>query len=306
MALRIALALFTAVLTSAAHAERLSFVNSGPQFNVTPSFFALYLGVWRGFDAAEIEAIRSGASLLSERQISWQVTSCSGVGAKHEDEETIWTYDRLLLDSQGHVTPIAEATRPGYRYFSVLNLHGLFLRGTGDFRRSRRTPGETSTEYRSRLDREKAAWRIAASPKGTRGRVDVRLDMRLVDGAFEDEAATQFLNFADYAALGTANPQLKALFYKTAPNRWPVSYDERAHKPHNFSMPELWRVQAEVPLRQDKLRARFEWDWCDVDAPVQARIVFSPGSLLPSGPNRYGRGESGPTSISVVEESLED
>ena len=48
---RVIFALLVTVASKAFAEPRLTYVNSRPQFNMTEEFFALYIGVWRGFDA---------------------------------------------------------------------------------------------------------------------------------------------------------------------------------------------------------------------------------------------------------------
>lgn len=280
--------------------HRFTFVNGVPQFNITEKFFALYIGVWRGFDEPEIDTVQTGASLLSKRHISWKVEHCETPSLQHQDFETIWTYDQLRLNDEGLVVPIIEANRPGFRYFSMTNLHGLYLRGTGEFKRPKRLPGETSSELRARIEAARTDWREAASPKHTTGQVTITLEMRLVNEDHQNVVATQFLDFSNYNQLAADNPTLAALFYKTAPNRWPVSYDERAHKPHAFTEPNIWN--ASTSSRTDTLKARLEWNWCS--PVISARIVVPRGQLLPPGPNRSGRTDHGPVAIQVIEEDF--
>ncbi len=280
---------------------RLSYVNGKPQFNITENFFALYVGVWRGFDFEEVEAVKKGAALISQRQVKWQVLKCDSDEVSHEDQELIWTFDELKLDEEGQVLPVFEAWRPGFRYFSLVNLHGLHLRGVGDFKRPRRQPHETSEEFSKRIEVEKAHWWNAASPKATRGTVDIQLEMRLIEGSFDIELAQQFIRFEDYKTIAEASPQMREIFVRTAPSRWPVSYDERAHKPHSFFEPDLWRNSSHQNLRSDVLKARLEWNWCQTEKPLVARILVPRGGVLPPGPNRSGRTDHGPATIEVVE-----
>ncbi len=280
---------------------RLSYVNSQPQFNITERFFALYIGVWRGFDASEIQAIQNGAELVSQRQVRWEVLRCQDDTVEHQDSEVIWTFDQLRLDDAGMVVPVFEAVRPGFRYFSLINLHGLYLRGRGDFKRPSRNPEESSEDYQRRAELAKADWWRASSPKGTRGSVEIQLEMRLVDGQHEAELGEQFIRFEDYKTIAESQPNMRDIFIRTAPSRWPVSYDERAHKPHSFTEPKLWQDAAPNILRNDLIQARLEWNWCDVEKPLNARIVVPPGGRLPPGPNRSGRADHGPSTIEVVE-----
>jgi hypothetical protein len=299
----IAIILFSYAFNAQA-SERLEFVNQRPQFNVTEKFFAMYIGIWRGFSESEKSLIPSGATLLSQRKVQWQVRKCEDNTIEHQDRDVHWAIDELALDEDGNVLPIIEANRPNYRYFSLINLHGLFLRGTGDLKRSQRLPEETHDAFTARLAKEKEDWWNRASPKGTRGAVDISLTMKLVVGLSKDIIEEQFIRFENYKVIATDSPAMKELFIRTAPNRWPVSYDERAHKPHSFSEPAAWRSPSTELISSDEIRARLEWDWCNRETAPIARVVFPKGKLPAPGPNRAGRTDHGPATIEVVEQDL--
>jgi len=285
--------------------DRFEFVNQRPQFNVTEKFFALYIGIWRGFSDSEKSMIPSGAALLSKRDANWTVHKCADNTIEHQDRDTHWAIDELALDENGQVIPIIEANRPDYRYFSLINLHGLYLRGTGDHRRSARLPDETWQAHSERLQKEKEDWWNRATPRGTKGAVDISLTMKLVAGTSSAIVDEQFIRFENYQTIAANSAEMKELFIRTAPSRWPVSYDERAHKPHTFSEPVVWNSPLIETLNTDEIRARLEWDWCnrDAEAPV-ARVVFPRGKLPAPGPNRAGRTDHGPATIEVVERDL--
>src|SRR5690606_20730993 len=113
-----------------------------------------------------------------------------------------WTYDALRLNGDGLVVPIIEAVRPGYRYFSLANVHGLYLRGTGEFKRPPREAGESSASHRTRIEEARAAWWKAASPKGTLGQVSFWLDMRMVLGEFAVSERADFYEMSEYNNIG--------------------------------------------------------------------------------------------------------
>lgn len=281
--------------------NRFEYVNGKPQFNITEHFFALYIGVWRTFDADELAAIRNNAALVSQRAIHWEVLRCDDGSVEHQDQETIWVIDELAFDQEGLITPVFEAYRPGYRYFSMANIHGLYLRGQGPYVRPSRLPGESHADHTARIKAERERWWKASSPIGTKGNLWMTLTSRLVPLSITTDPLQGFIHFEDYGELRETDPILEAIFKRTAPGGWPVHYDERAHKPHAFFEPQLWTLSA-TNVREDMLTARLEWNWCDAEAPLKARIVVPRGGTLPPGPNRGGRMDHGPATIEVVEE----
>ena len=104
------------------------YVNGKPQFHITDHYFALYIGLWRGFSAEEMDLISKGAALLGHRNIQWTVRSCDSKQMLNEDSEDLWTYENLELSPNGQVIPIKEAIRPDFRYFSLANFNGLHIK----------------------------------------------------------------------------------------------------------------------------------------------------------------------------------
>ena len=248
-------------------------VNGVPQLSVPgPDSFHAYWGVWRTLTDAEREALRSSGSgrLFSHRKISWKTVRCDDGAEVGADGEDVWYLDPIVFDDEGRVEPIREALRSDYRYFSLLNLNGMKLAGPQ-----------------------------ARSLKGLRG--EVELDSRLfLFASAQAPSVAGFLSLRGFQ--GSKDPGHQAFLDKTHPYRWPVYYDERAHKDHSLRAPVDFGEFESRALSQDHFQMRLVWDSCDgATVRVEGRV---PGGVIPvGGPNRPMREDRGdsPLPIRVLE-----
>lgn len=272
-------------------------VNSVPQFADDEDHFLLYWAIWRQLSSDERVALgTSEGAILSQRNISWTVSDCQTDKQINKDGENIWYLDQLTFDANGQIKSIKEATRPGYRYFNMLNLNSQHLRGAGPFDSPKKLRGEKMEDWDKRRHKAFLEWLDKSWAKGTKGEVVLLADHRLVV-ANKLISADAWIKPEDYPKL--TGPLLETIT-KYSPSRWPVFFDERAHKPHMFSEPKSWQ-QADRSISSRKFRMRLKWDWCNVSAPVVAELFVPRGEMPPPGPNRAGRSDSGQKSIKVNE-----
>ena len=272
-------------------------VNSVPQFADDEDHFLVYWAVWRQISPQEKTALGADTgSILSERDISWTVTDCQTGSQINKDVENIWYLDPITYDANGQVKPIKEAPRPGYRYFNMLNINSQHLRGAGPFDSPKKRPGEKIEDWDARRHNAYLEWLHKSWAKGTKGDVVLFADHRLYR-AQDLSNDDRWIKPEDYPTL--TGPLLEKIT-KYSPGRWPVFFDERAHKAHMFSEPKSWQVQGKF-ISRHKFRMRLHWDWCDVNALVKAQLFVPRGEMPPAGPNRPGRSDSGQKPINVGE-----
>ncbi len=272
-------------------------VNAVPQFSYDDNHFLMYWAVWRSLSVEEraILGPNKGA-ILSERNISWTVHDCSTGAQINKDGEDVWYLDQIDFADDGQVIPIKEATRPGFRYFTMLNLNSQHLRGVGAYVAPQKIPGEKTADWDVRRRMAFQDWLSRSRAKGTEGELVVIGEHRLYLEK-DLEGADEWMHFADYPAI--PQPMFDKID-KYAPRHWPIYYDERAHKPHTFSEPKSWRLNDKVVSRH-KLRMRLRWDGCNESESVKVEIFMPKGELPPAGPNRPGRPDAGQNPIKVTE-----
>ncbi len=238
-------------------------VNYEPQLTVSgPDNFHVYWGVWRTLTAGEREELRRerGSRLFSNRTIAWKTFRCDDDSLVNADQENLWFVDPIHFGTGGRITPIPEARRPDYRYFSLINMNGMKLAG----------PKSTTI-------------------KGLRG--EIELDARLF--LFAGRHAPSDSQFHDLRTFEkSSNPVHQEFFKKTNPYRWPVFYDERAHKDHSLEAPADFTTLEPLALSRDRLRMKIVWESCDGRAIGIEGLV--PEGIIPvGGPNRPGREDRG-------------
>lgn len=273
-------------------------VNSEPQFADGDDHFLVYWAVWRQLAPAELQKMGTTltGALISLRDIYWTVTDCSSNKPINIDGEKVWYFDELEFDQSGRLKPIKEAPRAGYRYFSMLNLNSQHLRGAGPWIGPKKQRGETVEQWDARRHKAYLEWLHRSWAKGTRGQLTLNSEHRLYE-AENISTDDKWIQPKDYPYLTGEALQLVS---KYAPRQWPIHFDERAHKPHSFLEPLTWRASAQ-PISVNKLRARLDWNWCDVNKPVVAEMFFPRGEMPPAGPNRPGRTDGGHNKIKVTE-----
>jgi hypothetical protein len=238
-------------------------VNYEPQLTTAgPTNFNVYWGVWRTLTAAEREVLRRerGSRLFSNRRISWRTVRCDDGSLVNADSEDVWYLDPIRFDAAGKIEPIPEARRPDYLYFSLINMNGMKLVGPKGI-----------------------------TIKGLRGEIDLDARFFLFAGSQAPSAA----GFLDLRAFEKSqDPLNQAFFAKAHPYRWPVFYDERAHKEHSLQPPTDFAAQEPRALSRDHLRMKLVWESCDGSSIGMEGLV--PGGVLPvGGPNRPGREDRG-------------
>jgi len=272
-------------------------VNSVPQFADDEDHFLVYWAIWRQLSSDERTALGpSGGDILSERNLSWTVNDCKTGEQINKDGEDIWYLDQIEFDANGQMKPIKEAPRPGYRYFNMLNINSQHLRGGGPFNSPKKLPGEKMEDWDARRHKAFLEWQEKSWAKGTKGDIELLADHRML-AAKELTSNDPWIKPEDYPKL---TGSLLDTITKYSPSRWPVFYDERAHKPHMFTVPKSW-PQFDKLISRRQFRMRLHWDWCNVNAPVKAEIFVPRGEMPPAGPNRPGRSDSGQRAIQVNE-----
>jgi hypothetical protein len=249
-------------------------VNYEPQLSTSgPNNFYVYWGVWRTLTDAEREVLRRerGSRIFSNRRISWKTVRCDDGSVVNADGEDVWYVDPIHFDSEGRIDPIPEAVRPDYRYFSLLNMNGMKLAGP-----------------------------TATTVKGLRGEVELDSRIFLFAGS-QAPSESGFLELRDFQ--NSKDPLNQAFFGKTNPYRWPVYYDERAHKDHSLQAPRNFAVFESKALSKDQFRMKLVWESCDGSAIGVEGLV--PGGVIPvGGPNRPMRDDhgDGPLPIGVLKD----
>jgi hypothetical protein len=249
-------------------------VNNQPQLTTSgPNNFYIYWGVWRTLTSAERDVLRRerGSLIFSNRRITWTTVRCDDGSVVNANGEDVWYVDPIRFDSEGRIEPIPEAVRPDYRYFSLMNMNGMKLAGS-----------------------------TATSVKGLRG--EVELDSRIF--LFKGRDAPSESGFLDLRAFhNSPDPLNQAFFGKTHPYRWPVYYDERAHKGHSLQAPKNFEAFQPKALSKDHFRMKLVWESCDGFAIGVEGLV--PGGVMPvGGPNRPMREDhgDGPLPIGVLKD----
>ncbi len=281
-------------------------VNIEPQFSTSPETFYFYWGVWRTLSPTERSALQThGGHLYSHRKIHWRVIDCKTGVLSRDAGENFWFWDQVGLDSEGRLIPIREAQRPDYLYFSLLNLNAWNLRGTPPFVAPRREAGEVSDHLYERTKVTYEAWKKSASPAGTRGTLVVKATHRLSDHRVTPKSS-DFFSIDDYTQ-GKSNlsPELSAQLDGYHPARWPIHYDERAHKPHHLREPELWR-NTQSTISESKFAMKLEWDGCVDRAPITVTVRIPKNGMPAPGPNRPGRDDRGTHEIELTEVTSEE
>lgn len=272
-------------------------VNSVPQFADDETHFLLYWSVWRHLSNQERQTLgnKSGV-LLSERDISWTMVDCQTHENLNSNGERVWYRDDIDFDSDGKVKPIKEATRKDYRYLNMINLNSQHLRGAGPYIAPKKLRGETLEEWDVRRHKAYVEWEKKSGARGTSGQIILKAEHRL--HAKQDISEdTAWLENQDYLK---ASGELLEWITKLSPKQWPIYYDERAHKPHQFKEPKSWQIGNKA-ISRHKFRMRMTWNWCVTSEPVKVELFFPKGELPPPGPNRPGRPDSGQKLIKINE-----
>ena len=272
-------------------------VNSAPQLSVDEDQFYFYWGLWRKLTAGEKKAIQSQAesgvrpasgSIISRRSIVWTVHDCATAALLSRDHEEFYFMDPLEFDAAGELLPLREAYRPGWRYFSMANFDSTLARTDLSPPVIPRLTGERDRDWKERVFEATQAWRKLQSRRGQRGEIRIQSSHRIFASAAAGLAGG-FVSFLDYRAADTEF--MDGLFARFNPARWPVFYDERAHKLHSVEEPPVWRES--VAFSENEFTGVLNWNWCDKHSPVRAVFEMPDGTLPPPGPNRPGRTDRG-------------
>lgn len=272
-------------------------VNSVPQLSVDQDQFYFYWGLWRKLTTAERQAIqssepdtksRASGSIVSRRSIAWTVHDCATSALLTGDHEDFYFLDPLEFDDAGELVPLREAYRSGWRYFSLANFDSTFARTDLPPPSLPRLAGERVSDWRERTLETTNAWKKLQSRRGQRGEIRIHSKHRVYASPVAGNTR-DFVSFFDYRTADTVF--MGGLFARFNPARWPVFYDERAHKLHSVQEPTLWRERA--PLSENEFEGVLTWNWCDRQSTVTAVFESVRGDLPPPGPNRPGRTDSG-------------
>lgn len=277
-------------------------VNGTPQLSVDGNQFSFYWGLWRGLSAAELQQITTlpgqQASLVSRRAVVWNLHDCESGAMLHRNHEEFYFLDELQLDA-GTLRPIREAVRPGWRYFSMGSFNSLLAREDWGVPEVVQRQGESNREFSERHELARQAWLAGQTRRGQRGQVMLQSEHKFFAVA-PSSIRSSFVSFFDYRT-DDLN-QLGGAFAAFNPSRWPVYYDERAHKPHSIEAPEIWRAN-EKTITGRLFNVRLNWNWCNGAEKPVAEFEAGADDLPPPGPNRPGRTDSGNTPLPVKNRS---
>ncbi len=255
-----------------------STVNGLPQLASDADHFSFYWSVWRDWKNKEKEM------LVSERSLNWELRSCDTKETVSQKAERFWYLD---------VDTIAEANWSGHLYLNLINFNSLFAKTHSPYLSLKRLPNESLHEYQKRNSEAYQKWRASLSMRGHYGVIHINADHRLVPTLSAEESA-EFIRTTQYE-----NPS-QLLFEKFLPyksDRWPVYFDERAHKPHAIEKPSIWEKNF---ISQTVFVARLDWNACD--EKIKATFVVPKGGLPAPGPNRPGRPTSNTNTLTIREE----
>jgi len=136
--------------------------------------------------------------------------------------------------------------------------------------------------------------------RGLWGELVIRSEHRVLPR----DAAPLPLDFTTIDDYRPGHPDYEEFMGRLHPIRWPVYYDERAHKPHSIHLPQAWERKKPAPLSVSVLEMRLIWDGCTEPGKMKVKALFPPGGLPAAGPNRFGRDEdSGRDSLFIEETS---
>ena len=274
-------------------------VNGAPQLSVDGNQFSFYWGIWRGLSAAELLQMASlpeqQASVISRRAVLWDLHDCETSSLLHRNHEEFYYLDELQLDG-GILRPLREAARPGWRYFSMGTFNSRLAREDWGVPSTIQQQGETNREFRERQQLATQTWLDAQTRRGQRGQILIQSEHRFFPVA-PSTIRSSFVSFFDYRADDVS--LLDGAFSPFNPARWPIYYDERAHKPHSIDEPAIWRSkQATNAVREFNIR--LTWNWCAGGEKPIAQFESGPDDLPPPGPNRPGRSDSGNTELQII------
>lgn len=277
-------------------------VNGGPQLSIDQNQFSFYWGLWRTLSPEEKSAIvastaESGdpaGALVSRRTVAWNVYDCVTAAELVRNREELFYLDEVELNSRGEVVPLREAYRPGWRYFSMGTFDSTLARTDLAMPVVEQLPGERLRDWRNRKFEVEQKWRSEQTRRGQRGEIHFQASHRLY-AVRPSSVAGAFISFQDYRTDDTRFRD--GIFARINPSRWPVYFDERAHKPHSFDEPGIWRSGTAVSTHD--FQAVLKWDWCDVSGKVKAVFETGQGGLPRPGPNRPGRDDRGNADIEI-------
>jgi hypothetical protein len=243
-------------------------VNGAPQFSADADGFSFYWALWRPSPSP-------GAALVTRREIRWTARDCATGAPVNDDGETYWFLD---------MGTIPQAPREGYSYLVLGNIQGGQLRGLAPYVRPARQAGESSEAFRARTLKLLQDWKRRASLQGSRGVIRFRTEARSLPAALSS-ARDQFR--------ATDGPDFSRLEDpRHAPDRWPVYFDERAHKAHAAAEPAIWPSLAPDSDPLMPFEFDLEWNGCAAGQAIAGTVVIaSPLKLPPGGPDRPGRSE---------------
>ncbi len=253
------------LLSSLSHADYET-VNGSPQFTQTKDQFGFYWSLWRNLSLKERQNIGKSGSLISQRNIKWNISECNSLKT-HSDQESFWYWDPIRFDEEGKIIPIREATRKGYLYLNLLTLGSSRLWGAEP-----------------------------SSPKNSWGELEIEA-IHHIYSEYLSVNPKEFLRFPEY--VNRSHPLYETM-NRYSPYRWPIYYDERAHKLHSLKEPSFWNAEL-PPITETVIKVKLLWNWCDNDSGLKFKVQVPKGQLFPPGPNRPGRSDSGDSSLQIEE-----
>ncbi len=214
---------------------------------------------------------RSRADIVSEREIRWETRDCASGKVLSADGEKYWFLDRET---------IPQAPREGFLYLVLGNIVGLHLRGIGPYMK----PGDY------------AEWKARAIPRGAKGEIRFRTEVRTLPESSPayDEVLKQFSRPSPADFPKVENP-------KHAPDRWPVYFDERAHKAHSATEPAVWKSLPKDSSSLIPVEAWLEWNACEAGKKIQGVLhIPSKDRLPPGGPDRPGKSADPGSPVKII------
>jgi len=259
-------------------------VSNAPRALHDEDRFAVYWAVWRSSSAEEQNAFREREGVLvHHRKIEWDTRSCGGQGEGRklsQDGEEFWFADKIQFDEEAKLITIPEAGRADHSYHVLLNANSLYLKHQKAFQKPARIFGEGGVAFQKRVAISYREYIKNQTLRFTKGRITVTSEF---ESLFQSELVANFRSLRDFQN----DKNFQDILEKFHPKHWPIFYDERAHKNHQFEEA-LIKENAEI-FSKDFLKGTVEWDWCEESQVPQLTFYNESEESISPGPNRGGR-----------------
>ncbi len=272
------------LLSLSSHASVYEHVAGGPRAQHSENQFSAYWAVWRKLSPKEQSIFTSvPGTQISQRSLSWETRNCNNNAVISKDSEVFWYEDKIEFDENLQLIPIPEAKRNNYLYTVLFNLNSLFLKEQKAFKTPIRRQSESREAYMQRKGEAYANFLNANSAKETQGELFIDFKQSTY---LKSQVIGDFRTLKEFLT----NPVELFKMEKYKPTRWPIYYDERAHKAHSLEAPQI--NSSAQPVETYEFDYILKWNWCNTQTP-HFELQKIRGVTPDQGPNRSGRDESG-------------